>query len=162
MCSQCLTISQCTKFGIFTSTGSSSFFHQLLVESSAVLHLCLVFFLCFLELGNNRFITLTIPVRTQVITKVLDRINIIISDQQVAISFLCFAQWTYQSQFIITVCGRSFQFIGYEVLAQLSAVTDCRCAVFLFSCQIEMSPVDTNIITLFLQNLLIAASGTKE
>ena len=92
MSSQCLTISQCTKFGIFTSTGSSSFFHQFLVESSAVLHLCLVFFLCFLELGNNRFITLTIPVRTQVITKVLDRINIIISDQQVAISFLCFAQ----------------------------------------------------------------------
>ena len=81
MSSQCLTISQCTKFGIFTSTGCNRFFHHFLVESGTVLHLCLIFFLCFLELGYNRFIALTVPVRTQVIAKVLDRINIIVSDQ---------------------------------------------------------------------------------
>ena len=92
MSSQCLTIGQRTKFGILTSAYFSSFFHQVSIECSTFIHHCIIFLISFRKLRLNGFVSIAVPVRTKIFTEILNRVQVIVTQQQVSFRFLRFTQ----------------------------------------------------------------------
>ena len=115
--SDCLAISQCTEFGILTSAYFSSFFHQVSIECSTFIHHCIIFLISFRKLRLNGFVSIAVPVRTKIFTEILNRVQVIVTQQQVSFRFLRFTQWANQCQLVTSIGLGWCQFSVDETLS---------------------------------------------
>lgn len=78
-----LAIGQGAQLGIFLSAGGRCFLHQASVEVRTPFHHSGILFLAFGEGIENVRLPVVLPVCHPVVIEILDRIQIVISDQQV-------------------------------------------------------------------------------
>jgi hypothetical protein len=84
MGSDSLAIGQCAEFGIFLTAGCRCFLHQLCVEIRTTFHHLSIVLVAFGKGIEDIDLPVMFPISHPVIVEILDRIQIVVSDQQMS------------------------------------------------------------------------------
>ena len=136
-----LAVSDGTKVRIFLPSGFFRIFHQASVEMTAAIHNRTIFFSRSFESLPDVFLSVMLPIPHTVIFKILDRIQIIIPDHQE------------------TGLGGIRHRPHITAVNKLLPVTHFHLRLFFRSgSQVEVSPIDTDIISFTCQHGLLDGS----
>ena len=152
-----LAVCQGAELGVFPAAGLLGFSHQVAVECLAAFHQLLVITLCCCEHVEDGLVAVAVPVGAEVLAKVLDRIDVVVTYQNVA--FLASFDGLDYRHAAFGVVALDYVEVAavYEGLAQLLACADAG----LSACcaHVEPAPVYAQVVTFAGQDVLRSASG---
>lgn len=172
MCGNGLPIGQGAEFGIGAAAGLLRFLHHLAVELLAALQQGVVFIGCGLEFAADAVVALPVPVGAEVLAEVLDRVDVIVSEQHVVADGV----GSHLSE--IVDIGQGYGLLehvfspnarstfgqgsrGGECLLRGVVVGQGEFSLAGRGGEVEVSPVDADVVALLAEDLLLDGSRAQ-
>ena len=141
MSSNGLTVCKSTEFSILASAGLFCLLHKGAVECSSLPCKRAILLVCKFKLAFDSHITGTVPVRTKVLSEILYGIHIVITYHEPSLGRLHITKLTGEPH--------------------IAVFSNCGNCILLCSSHIERAPVDTVVVTLLSEDILLDARSLE-
>ena len=161
-----LAVGQGAQLGILLAAGCGCLLHQRPIEGVAAVDQFVVLLVGGAEFIDDRVCSVGIPVGAQILAEVLDRVDVVVADEPFAMGLASCSEVAVDGHCGLFVFARDGFGSGTsldEGAAQLFAGADGRRGGrIIVRSQQEVAPVDSQIVALLGQNVLLLASGLDE